>query len=122
MVKVEGTYYSSTTKSDLGAVPPPLTHSALAPDPSGPLYLAISSLPPTHTLPPSTTIYSSNSSKYLLKFIISALTRVVQWDERHSAKQKVASLLLGQGTCLGCRLGPPAGGYERQPIDASLSH
>ena len=33
-----------------------------------------------------------------------ALASVAQWIEHRPAKQKVASSIPGQGTCLGCRL------------------
>ena len=45
---------------------------------------------------------------------------MAQLVERHPAGQKVASLIPGQGTCLGCGPRPQLGVYERQPIDASL--
>ena len=35
-----------------------------------------------------------------------ALARVVQWIEHRPANQGVASLILSQGTCLGCGPGP----------------
>ena len=38
------------------------------------------------------------------------------------ANRKVAGLVPGQGTCLGCRLGPQLGACERQRIDVSLLH
>ena len=38
-----------------------------------------------------------------------ALTSMVQWIGRHSSKQKVASSIPGQGTCLGCWFSPWAG-------------
>ena len=34
--------------------------------------------------------------------------------------RKVAGLIPGQGTCLGCGLGPWLGACERQPTDVSL--
>ena len=42
--------------------------------------------------------------------------------EHRPAKQKVASLVPGQGTCLGCGPVPDWGTHERQPIVLSLTH
>ena len=41
---------------------------------------------------------------------------------RRPPKQKVTSLIPGQGTFLGCSFGPPLGHVQRQPGDVSLSH
>ena len=52
---------------------------------------------------------------------IFALGGVAQWIEHRPANQRVASSLLSQGTCLGCRPGPQWGVCEKQPhIDVSL--
>ena len=51
-----------------------------------------------------------------------ALDGVAQWVEHWPANQKVAGLIPGQGTCLGCRPGPQwGGGCERQLINVSLT-
>ena len=39
-----------------------------------------------------------------------------------STKQKAASSVPSQGTCLGCGLVPSWGARKRQPVDVSLSH
>ena len=39
-----------------------------------------------------------------------------------SCKAKVASLVPGQGMCLGCGLGPQLGACVRQPINVALVH
>ena len=49
-----------------------------------------------------------------------ALAGVAQWTEHHPANQKVAGLIPGQGTCLGCGPGPQLGACESQLIDISL--
>ena len=47
---------------------------------------------------------------------------VVQWIEHQTEKQRVASSIPRQGTCLGCRPHPQLGAHKRQPhIDVSLS-
>ena len=51
-----------------------------------------------------------------------ALAGVTQWVEHRPANWKVASLIPGQGTCLGCRPGPQLGVWERQLMDVSLTH
>ena len=38
--------------------------------------------------------------------IVLALAGVAQWTECWPVKQRVASLIPSQGTCLGCGLGP----------------
>ena len=38
---------------------------------------------------------------------------------RHPVNRKVAYLITGQGTCLGCRFGPQLGASQRQTIDVS---
>ena len=47
---------------------------------------------------------------------------MAQWVGYHPANQKIANLMPGQGTGLGCGLGPQLGLCERQLIDVSLSH
>ena len=47
-------------------------------------------------------LYSMLNIKKLLK----ALAGVAQWIEGQPAKQRVANLIPGQGTCLGCGPGP----------------
>ena len=37
---------------------------------------------------------------------------VAQWIERWPANQRVAHSIPSQGTCLGCRPGPPVGGLR----------
>ena len=49
-----------------------------------------------------------------------ALVGLAQWTGRRPENLKVAGLSASQGTCLGCRLGPQLGAYERQLIDVSL--
>ena len=50
-----------------------------------------------------------------------ALTSVAEWIEYQPANQKVTGLIPGQGTCLGCRMGPQCGAREWQPhTDVSL--
>ena len=39
-----------------------------------------------------------------------------------SCSQKVAGSIPGQGTYLSCGFDPGPGTYQRQPMDASLSH
>ena len=51
---------------------------------------------------------------------IPAMTGVAQWFECHPANRKVAGLIPGQGTCLGCGPGPPLGLCERTPVYVSL--
>ena len=60
-----------------------------------------------------------NNFKKIDKF---ALTGMAQWVGYHPANQKIANLMPGQGTGLGCGLGPQLGLCERQLIDVSLSH
>ena len=55
------------------------------------------------------------------KYIDTALTSMAQWVGHHPANQKVAGLIPGQGTCLGCGPGPWIGVCERQPTDVSLT-
>ena len=43
------------------------------------------------------------------------LAGVAQWIERGLANQRVAGLILSQGTYLGCQQGPQWGSRERQP-------
>ena len=45
----------------------------------------------------------------------SALTGVAQWIECQPVKQRVASSIPSQGTCLVCRPGPQLGVCKRQP-------
>ena len=56
---------------------------------------------------------SNNNEKHLnvctslvYKNIFSALAGVAQWTESLPANKKVAGLIPGQGTCLGCRPDP----------------
>ena len=51
-----------------------------------------------------------------------ALTCVAQWVGHHPANKKVAALIPGQDTHLGCRPGPGLGACERQVISVSLAH
>ena len=44
-----------------------------------------------------------------------ALAAMAQWIEHWTTKHRVTGLTPGQGTCLGCGLGPIGGGRERQP-------
>ena len=44
------------------------------------------------------------------------LAGMVQWIESQPVNRKVASLIPGQGACLGCGPGPHWEVYERQPI------
>ena len=63
------------------------------------------------------------SEKFKCKNIYDlALTGMAQWSGHHSTNQKVAGLIPGQGTCLGCRPGLWLGACERQLIDVSLTH
>ena len=57
----------------------------------------------------------------LLQITALALAGVAQWTERLTAKQRVASSIPSQGTCLGCRPGPHCRVLERQMhIDVSF--
>ena len=57
----------------------------------------------------------------LLRKFSPALAGVAQWTEQQTVKQRVASSIPSQGTCLGCGPGPQQGVCERQPhIDVSL--
>ena len=49
-----------------------------------------------------------------------ALGGAAQRIEHQPVNQRVAGLMLSQGTCLGCRLGPGMGMCNRQLIDVSL--
>ena len=49
-----------------------------------------------------------------------ALAGVAQWIKHQPVNQKVTGLILGQGTCLGCRPGPCLEVCERQLIHVSL--
>ena len=40
------------------------------------------------------------------------LAGVAQWTERQPANQRVTGLIPSQGTCLGCRPGPPEEGTQ----------
>ena len=51
-----------------------------------------------------------------------ALAGVAQWIECQPENQKVVSSISGQGTCLGCWLGPQLGASERQQIHVALMH
>ena len=44
-----------------------------------------------------------------------ALAGVAQWIESWPVNQRVASSIPGQGTCLGCELGPQLEARKRQP-------
>ena len=44
------------------------------------------------------------------KEVIIALAGVAQWTEHWLVNQRVAGLILSQGTCLGCGPGPQLGG------------
>ena len=50
-----------------------------------------------------------------------ALAGVAQWIDCQPVNQKVAGLITGQSTCLGCRWGPQLRACKRKPRDASLS-
>ena len=45
-----------------------------------------------------------------IKRLIIALAGVAQWTEHWLVNQRVAGLILSQGTCLGCGPGPQLGG------------
>ena len=61
------------------------------------------------------------SLSLLLIKMKTCLAGVAQWIERGLVNQRVAGLIPGQGTCLGCRPGPQLGTHEGQPhIDVSL--
>ena len=49
------------------------------------------------------------------------LAGMAQWVEHQPANQKVTSLILGQGSCLGCRPGP-SWGHVRGSQSMFLSH
>ena len=52
-------------------------------------------------------IYAINCSRYtFFTKLLVALTGVARWVRRHPAKGKVADLIPGQGTSLGCGPGP----------------
>ena len=57
---------------------------------------------------------------FFFNFYFFTLVGVDQWIECWTAKQKVASSVPSQGTCLGCGPGPQLEACERQPIDVSL--
>ena len=60
-------------------------------------------------------------SGYQMKMLFLALDGVAQSLEHQPANQRVTSLILSQGTCLGCGPGPQQGVHEKQPhIDVSL--
>ena len=44
--------------------------------------------------------------------LVLALAGVAQWTECWPVNPKVTGLIPGQGTCLGCRLGPHLGAWE----------
>ena len=57
----------------------------------------------------------------VLKSLKFSLAVVAQWIECPPVEpKKVADLIPGQGTCLGCRPAIRVGAYERQAIDVSL--
>ena len=53
----------------------------------------------------------------MIEIFFLALTGVAQWVECCPTNPKVAGLIPGQGTRLGCGFGPQLGACERQPID-----
>ena len=55
-----------------------------------------------------------------MKMRYGALAGVAQWIERQPANQKVTGSIPSQGTCLGCRPGPPVGGMQ-EAIDRCVS-
>ena len=61
-------------------------------------------------------LYFPRSEKVLLRTEAPgpASAAVAQWIEHWPVDQKVASLIPGQGTCLGCRAGPQLGAHKRQ--------
>ena len=61
---------------------------------------------------------STKRLNYYRSFALSWL--VAQWIEGRPANQGVTGLILSQGTCLGCGLGPWLGECERQLINVSL--
>ena len=50
---------------------------------------------------------------------LAGVSQLIGW---HPTKQNFTGSIPGQGTCLGCGLGPCQGAHERQPITVSLSH
>ena len=57
-----------------------------------------------------------------IKILQSTLAGVAQWIECQPANQKVSGSIPGQGTSLGCGLGPLLGACKRQLINVSLAH
>ena len=57
-----------------------------------------------------------------IRTAIAALAGVAQWIKCQPVDQKVADLIPGPSTCLGCGPGPWLGACERQPIDVSPTH
>ena len=57
-----------------------------------------------------------------LRILCKVLAGVAQWVGCHLTNQRVAGLIPGQGTCLGCGPGPWLGACKREPIDVSLTH
>ena len=51
-----------------------------------------------------------------------ALDVVAQWTACQPTNRKVAGLILGQVTCLGCGQGLQLGVSKGQPVDVSLTH
>ena len=97
----------------LSAAPRPF-HRVSVPQP-GPLPAfpcpQLSPAPPkksSQNTPHSCPVISSLISDFL------ALAGVAQWIEHLTVKQRVASSIPSQGTCLGCRLGPQQGALKRQ--------
>ena len=45
-----------------------------------------------------------------------------KWVDCRPINEKLHGLVPSQGTCLGGRIGPWLGAWERQPIDVSLTH
>ena len=66
------------------------------------------------------TISSSCASRS--KSVKPVLTGEAQYTGHCPRDRRVASLIPGQGTCLGCGLDPRLGERKRQPIRVSLTH
>ena len=66
--------------------------------------------------------HQSGISLFSLKTALLGLAGVAQWIGYQPANQRVASAILGLGTCLGCGLGPWLEACRRQTTDRRFSY